>query len=142
MFIRCFLSKTFSDKYLQEFSDSFVISSAEFHPVKLFKSYTHRNFVGASNLLWGLVQSNTDLVESTSNFGRANPHFWQAQPKNNEVCGNQNFWLGLPKFLVEATKFFLFSFTKIFGWSKFLVSATSNFLSSLSFHRSARKPLY
>ena len=27
-----------------------------------------------------------------------------------------NFWLGLPTFLVEATKFCLVSVTKIFGW--------------------------
>ena len=71
--------------------------------------HTHRNFVGASNLLWGLVQPNTDLVESTLNFGRANPHFWSAQPKNDEGCGNQifgwsyqNFWLRLPNFFWSA----------------------------------------
>ena len=37
------------------------------------------------------MQPNTNMVESTSNFGRANPHFWSAQPKNDEGCGNQIF---------------------------------------------------
>ena len=53
--------------------------------------HTHWNFVGASNLLWGLEQPNSDLFESTQNFGRADPHFLLDQSKNDEGWVNQIF---------------------------------------------------
>ena len=69
----------------------------------------HRNFLGASNFLWGLGQPNSDLVGLTKMLVWRTLIFDQANQKMMRIEAT--------KFLVSATKFLV-------GAAKFLFNTT------------------
>ena len=105
--------------------------------------YTHRNFVSASNLLWGLGQPNSDLVrltkilvELTLIFGYTNQKMMRVKATKFLVSttkiliGTTKFFCSLTNFFVNTTKFDSADEKNLVTLTKVLVVLTKNLVAS------------
>ena len=111
--------------------------------LKNHRHYTHRNFVGALNLLWGLGQPNSDLVELTKIlvgltliFGYTNQKVMRVEETKFLVSttkilvGATNFFCSITNFLVSNIKFDSSDQKNLVAPTKILVVLTKDLVAS------------